>query len=121
ELVLEAAGHPGVGELAALVEGGVGLGAGVVSLPDCGEVGDFVGRLAVLNAPIGRFQEAVLVGPRIERERVDQADVRPLGRFNRAYPPIVGGMYVTHLKARALARQAAGPERRDAPLVRDLG
>ena len=45
----------------------------------------------------------------------------PSGVSNRADAAVVGRVHVAHLEAGALARQAAGPERREPPLVRDLG
>ena len=52
-------------------------------------------------------------------KRVDQADVRAFRRLDRADPAVVGRMHVADLEARALARQTAGPERREAALVGD--
>src|SRR6266700_7304706 len=36
------------------------------------------------HAPVWRFDEPVLVDPAVRGERADQADVRALGRFDRA-------------------------------------
>ena len=57
---------------------------------------------------------------RVQRQRVDQADVRAFRRLDRAHPAVVGRVHVAHLEAGTLARQAARSERRDAPLVGDL-
>ena len=54
-------------------------------------------------------------------ERVDQADVRAFRRLDRAHPAIMGRVHVAHLEARAFPRQTARPQRREAPLVGDLG
>ena len=75
---------------------------------------------AVVHLAVRRLEEAVLVGPRVQRQRVDQADVRAFRRLDRAHAAVVGRVHVAHFEARALARQAARSERRDAPLVRDL-
>ena len=52
---------------------------------------------------------------------VDQADVRAFRRLDRADPAIMGRVDVADLEARALAGEAARPERRDAALVRHFG
>ena len=68
----------------------------------------------------GDFDEAVFVDPSERRQRVDQPDVRAFRRLDRADAAVMRRMHVAHLEARALARQAARPERRQAALVRDL-
>ncbi len=79
-----------------------------------------VGHVAGLDLAVRRLEEAVLVEPRVQRHRVDQADVRTLGRFDRADAAVVGRVHVAHLEAGALARQAARSQGGDATLVRDL-
>ena len=86
-----------------------------------GQVGHFVGDLAVANLAIGRLDEAVLIDAREGGERIDQPDVRAFGRFDRADAAVMRGMHVAHLEPGAFAREPAGPERRQAALVRDLG
>ena len=81
---------------------------------------DVVGDPAVLHLAVRRLDEAELVDPRVARQRRDQADVRTFRRLNRADAPVVRRMDVADLEAGALARQTAGPERRQTPLVRDL-
>ena len=83
--------------------------------------GDEVEHLAVLDAAVGRLDEAVLVDAREARERADEADVRAFRRLDGADASVVGGMDVAHLEAGALARQTARPKRREAALVGDLG
>ena len=51
------------------------------------------------------------------RRGADQADVRALGRLDRAHAPVVGGVHVADLDGCALARQAAGAERREPAAV----
>ena len=80
-----------------------------------------VGDAAVLHLAIRRLDEAVLVHPRKGRERVDQADIRPFRRLDRADAAVMGRVHVAHLEAGALARQTARAKRREPPLVRDLG
>ena len=76
---------------------------------------------AVTDFPVRRLDEAELVDPRIARQRRDQTDVRTFRRLDRADASVVGRVHVAHLETGALARQTAGPERREPPLVRDLG
>ena len=85
-------------------------------------VGDdhVVDDAAVLDLAVRRLDEAELVDPRVARQRRDQADVRTFRRLNRADAAVVRRVDVAHFEAGALARQTAGPERREPPLVRDL-
>ena len=76
--------------------------------------------LAVLHDAVRRDQEAVLVEVGVDRQRRDQADVGAFRRFDRADSAVVRNVHVAHFEARALAVQTAGPEGRQAPLVREL-
>ncbi len=76
---------------------------------------------AALDLLVGTLDEAVVVDPRIGRERGDQADVRPLRGFDGADAAVVRRVDVAHFEARAFTRQAARTQRRQAPLVGDLG
>ena len=105
---------------AVLVEIRVRLRDHVLAFLDRRKVLDVLGDLGVLHAAIGRLDEAVLVGARVERQRVDEADVRAFRRLDRADAPVVGRVHVADLEAGALAREAPRAERRDASLVRDL-
>ena len=69
---------------------------------------------------IRRFEKAEFVDARKRRERRDQADVRAFRRFNRTNAAVVRRMHVADFKARAVAAQAARPERRQAALVRQF-
>ena len=102
------------------VQIGVRLGDDEVAFFDRRQEIDLVGDLAVVDLAVRRFHEAVLVGARKQRERIDQADVRAFRRLDRADAAIVRRMHVAHLEAGALARQAAGSQGRDAALVGDL-
>ena len=110
-----------LGQAAVLVEHGIGLRDVVLPLLHGREIDDLGRDLAVLDAAIGRFDEAVLVDAREGRERVDQADIRAFRRLDRADAAVMRRMHVAHLEAGALARQAARAERREAALVGDLG
>src|SRR6266550_4106941 len=67
------------------------------------------------------LDEAVAVDPTVGGEGADQADVRTFRRLDRADPAVVAVMDVADVEARALARQAARPEGRQAPLRCQLG
>src|SRR5204862_70841 len=69
----------------------------------------------------GGLEEAVAVDPTVGGEGADQADVRTFRRLDRADPAVVAVMDVADVEARALARQAARPESRQAPLRCQLG
>ena len=99
------------------VDGGVGLGDDVVLLLVGGHVDDLVGDLAVDDLAVGALDEAELVDPGIGRQAADQADVRALGRLDRAHPAVVAEVDVADLEAGALARQATGTERREPATV----
>ena len=85
------------------------------------EVTDLLGHDAVLDDAVGRRHEAVLGDLRERGQRADQADVRTLGRLDRAHAAVVGGVHVAHLDRGALARQPAGAQRRQAPAVGQPG
>ncbi len=81
------------------------------------EVDDLVGHDAVLDDPVGGREEAELGDLGVARQRADQADVRTLRRLDRAHAAVVGRVDVAHLDGCALAREAAGAERRQAAAV----
>ena len=70
---------------------------------------------------VRRLDEAVRVDAREGRQRADEADVRAFRRLDGAHAAVVGRVHVADLEAGALARQAAGAERREAALVREPG
>ena len=85
-----------------------------------GEKFDFVQDAPVLGLAIGRFQKAELVDARERCQRRNQTDVRAFRRFNRANAAVVRRMHVADLEARAVAAQAARPQRTETALVRQL-
>ena len=106
------AGHEVVGEPALRVEARVRLGDDELPLLDRGEVLDLVGDEAVAHLAVRGLEEAVLVGPGIDGERVDETDVGAFRGLDRADPAVVGRMDVAHLEARPLpgeARPAPAP------------
>ena len=105
-------------ELALLGERRVRLRDDVLLLLVGVDVENLVGHLAVLHHAVGRLDEAVLVDLGVDAQRGDQADVRAFRRLDRADAAVVRRVHVAHLEARALTRQAAGAQRREAPLVR---
>ena len=109
-------------ELARLrVERLVGLGDDVPLLLIGGEVVDLVGDLALRDLAVRRLDEAVRVDARKRRERADEADVRAFRRLDRAHAAVVARVHVADFEACALARQAAGSQRRQTALVSQAG
>ncbi len=85
------------------------------------EVADLLCDDAVLDHAVGGGDEPVLGDLGEGGQRADQPDVRSLGGLDRAHAPVVGGVHVAHLDGRALAREATGPQRGQAPAVREPG
>ena len=76
---------------------------------------------AVLDLLVRALDEPELGDAGEARERRDEADVRAFRRLDRTDAAVVRGVDVAHLEPGALAREAARPEGRETPLVRDLG
>src|SRR5690606_8427269 len=105
----------------AITHFGTGLGDDMVGFFDGGQEHDLVGDDGVLDAAVRAFQEAILVGPRIGRQGVDQADVRTFRRFDRAHATVGSRVHAAHFETGTLAGQTARPKPGDAALVGDLG
>ena len=75
---------------------------------------------AALDLAVGRLDEAVLVDAAVGRQRADEPDVGTLRRLDGADAAVVAVVHVAHVEAGALARQAAGAERRQAALAGQL-
>src|SRR6266576_3804128 len=112
-LVVEAAGFL-VDDRACLRDRELGLFGRV-------EIDDLVRHLAANDLAVRGLDEAELGHGRHRGERADQADVRALRRLDRAHAPVVGRVNVAHLDRRALAREPARAERRQAAAVRQAG
>src|SRR5699024_2282132 len=84
------------GEVAVLGQRGVRLGDHVAVFVIGREVLDVVGDHAVGDLPVGRFDEAERVDPRVGGQRADQADVRAFRGLDRAHAAVVGGVHVAH-------------------------
>src|SRR5439155_1435628 len=80
----------------------------------------FLVRAVVRSSAKWRLDEAVLVDAREDRQRAHQTDVRTLRGLDRADAAVVGVVHVADIEAGALTRKAAGPQRREAPLVGQL-
>ena len=96
----------------------------VLRLVDRRQVLDLVGHAAVLDLAIRRLEEAVLVGARIDGQRIDQADVRTFRRLDRADAPVVRRMHVADLEARharASGRLGRAPRRDACASLRTAG
>ena len=121
ELVVLAGGHDVVGKVTLLVQFGIRLRNGKIALLDRGQIVHLVQRAALGHLAVRRFDEAVFVGAGIQRQGVDQADVRAFRGFDRTHAAVVGRVHVAHLEAGALARQAAGAEGGNPSLVGHFG
>ena len=66
----------------------------------------------VLHQHVRRLDEAVFVHLRKGRQRVDQPDVGPFRRLDRADAPVMRRVHVAHLETGPLARQTARPRGR---------
>ena len=102
--------HQIFGKLALVVERGVGLGDLVLGLLHRRKVMDLFGRLAVHDLAVRAFDEAVLVHPRMGRQRIDEADIGAFRGFDRADAAVMGQVHVADFKAGALTRQTARPQ-----------
>ena len=76
--------------------------------------------LSVFNLEIRAFDKAVLIDTSVGRQRVNQADVRTFGRFNRADTAVMRRMNVSNFKACAVARQAAGAQSGQTAFMRNF-
>src|SRR6266481_2591188 len=74
---------------------------------------------AVLHFAIRTFDKPVFIDSRVAAQRRNQPDVWAFRRFDRAYAPVVCRMYVANFESGTLARETAGSESRQAPLVGD--
>ncbi len=81
---------------------------------------DVVDDAPSLDLAVRGLDEPELVDPGVARERRNQADVRAFRRLDGADAPVMRRVDVANLEARPLARQAAGPERGEAPFMGDL-
>lgn len=99
---------------------GVGLGDVVLRLFHGGEVEHVARHLAVDDAAVRAFDEAVFVDTGKGRKRVDETDVRAFRRFDRADAAIVGRMHVADFEAGALTGQTARAKSRKTALVGDF-
>ena len=67
-----------------------------------------------MTRAVRRLEEAVLVGARVDGQRVDQADVRTFRRLDRAHAAVVRRVHVADLearRARASGRLVRAPKR----------
>ena len=121
EVAVEARRHERLAELALLVEVGRGLGDVLALFLEGRVPRHLVGDLALGHAAVRRLDEAELVDASEGGQRRDEADVRTFRGLDGADAAVVRGVDVADLEARSLAREAAGAERAEAALVRDLG
>ncbi len=106
-----------LGEALIVGQRGVRLRDVVVELVIRGEVLGLVRDDAVDDLAVRGLDEAERVDPGVGRERTDETDVRTLGGLDRAHAAVVRRVDVSDLHRRAVAREAAGSQRREAALV----
>ena len=70
--------------------------------------------LAVNDFAVRRFEEAILIQSGIQRERVDESNVRTFRRLDRAHPAVVAEVHVPDLEPGTLTAESARPEGREA-------
>ena len=108
KFILMTAGNQIVNQLAFAIDSSVSLGDDILTLVNGGQVFDFISQLTVNNLAIRCFQEAIAIGAGIDRQRVDQTNVRTFWRFNRTHTTVMGWVHVAHFEAGALAGQTTG-------------
>ena len=74
-----------------------------------GEVVNLVGYAAVLRETVRRLDEAKLVNAGVGREGIDETDIGPLGRLDRANTTIVRRMNVADFETGAFAIETTWP------------
>ena len=99
----------------------VGLSDDVFIFVHGGKVFDFFRRLSVDNLPVRGFQKSVVIDLCVIGQRNNQSDIRTFRRLNRTHTPVMGVVNVADLKSGPVARQPAGTQRAQTPLVRQFG
>ena len=112
------AGHQIVFKTTLFIQMRVGLRHGVTHFFGRGHVLHFVRYLRIDNLAIRGFDKAVFVHTRKGGQRVDQTNVRTLGRFNRTHAAIVGWMHIAHLETGTFTGQTTWPKCGQAAFVR---
>ena len=99
-------------KVAPAVERRVGLSDDMILLLQGREITDPICHPPAFNFAIGGLDKTELVHSGVSGQRGDQPNVGAFRGLDRAHSAVVGRMDVAHLKASALAREAAGTERR---------
>ena len=79
-----------------------------------------IGDHAVVDLPIWRFYEAVLIHSAIGAQRGDQTDVGPFRRFDRTDSAVVSRMDIANFESRPFASKTSRSKSAESPLVGDL-
>ncbi|OIQ68077.1 hypothetical protein GALL_503360 [mine drainage metagenome] len=108
------------GQSTVLVQCRVGLGNDVFAFFNGRQIVDVHRYLAIGHAAIRCFNKTVFIQAGIQRQGIDQANVRAFGRFNRAHPAIVGDVHVTYFKTSTLTRQTPWAKGRNTALMGDF-
>ena len=119
-LAFFATGYQFVDQIAFVIQLGIGLRNHETAFFNGRQIIDLIGYFTVFHATVRSFQEAVIIGTRINRQRVDQTNVRTLRGFNRAHATVVSRVYVAHFKAGTLTGQTARTQGRYAAFMGDF-
>ena len=84
------------------------------------QLNHIIGEQTVLDKSVRRSEEPVLIHTRVNRKVGNKSDVRTFGGFNRTNTSVVGDVNISHIETGTLTIQAAWPEGREAPFVRQL-
>ena len=117
---LMAASHELVCEFSLGINTGVGLSDHILTLFNSRQIIDFRGDVTINHLTIRCFNEAVIVDAGIQRQRVDQTNVRAFRCFDRTHTTIMRRVNVTHFETSAFTRQTARAKSRYTALVGDF-
>src|SRR3954471_12076312 len=82
---------------------------------------DLVRDATIMDFAIRSFDKSEFVDSRESRHRTDETDVRTFRCLDRTNTAVMRRMNVAHFESRAIARETAWSQRRQAALVRQFG
>ena len=97
------------------VPGGGAVSDNMILLFQGVQINQFLGDFTVNHFAVRRFNHAELVNPSVVGQVENQTYPRTFRRVNRTDATVVRSVNIAHFQTRALASQAAGPERRERP------
>src|SRR5260221_14731839 len=95
-------GYQLVNQMIVLVQSSVRLRNDKITFLNSRQIMYLVSDLTIDYFPMWTFQKAEIIRTRINRQRINQTDIRTFWRFNRTNPAIMRMMNVTHFKPSAL-------------------